>query len=313
MFANGIRGRCIRISLTWSNNAMNRTDLNAVEVTPTNGRHNCANLQDLKGHLQVSPQLICTIAFIFLLLAFGQLAAQQPLQLAPPQTPSTRLFAKPGQTIAFDFRLTEAEIRYTIDGSEPTAFSPVYANPLRSKGLKTVKAKSFMQGFEPSASTTVQLVQPGEIRVDSAAIAPAPKKYVANGWKTLCDGKLGGENFQEDWLGFEEKEVVLKLFFRKKRKVSKLAIGYLRHQGAWIFGPAEVQVFDENGRLQASQAIADAAKEQAPTVAFIALPLPKGRYKALTIKVKGLPAIPDWHPGKGGTGWIFLDEIMVKK
>ncbi|MBK8565860.1 MAG: chitobiase/beta-hexosaminidase C-terminal domain-containing protein [Saprospiraceae bacterium] len=290
---------------------MDRTDLNAVEVTPTNGRHNCANLQDLKGHLQVSPQLICTIAFIFLLLAFGQLAAQQPLQLAPPQTPSTRLFAKPDQTIAFDFRLTEAEIRYTTDGSEPTAFSPVYANPLRSKGLKTVKAKSFKLGFEPSATATVQLVPLGEVRVDSAAIAPAPKKYVANGWKSLCDGVLGDDNFHANWLGFDEKSVELKLFFFRKRKVSRLDIGYLQHQGAWIFGPAEVQVFDGKGRLLASQVIADAVKEQVPAVGFIALPLPKGRYKALTIKLKGLPALPDWHPGKGATGWVFLDEVVV--
>jgi hypothetical protein len=252
-----------------------------------------------------------TIAFVYFLLACGQLAAQQPLQLAPPQTASTRLFAKPGQTIAFNFRLTGAAIHYTTDGSEPTASSPVYANPLRSKGLKTVKAKSFKLGFEPSASTTVQLVQPGKFRVDSAAIAPAPKKYVANGWKTLCDGGLGDDNFHANWLGFDEKAVEVKLFFSRKRKVSKLAIGYLRHQGAWIFGPAEVQVFDEKGRLLASQIIADAAKEQVPSTAFIALPLPKGRHKTLTIKLLGLPALPDWHPGKGATGWIFLDEVVV--
>jgi hypothetical protein len=251
-----------------------------------------------------------TITFIFSLLACVQVAAQQPLQLAPPQTASTRLFAKPGQTIAFDFRLAGAEIRYTTDGSEPGFSSPIYAKPLITKGLTIVKAKSFKLGFEPSASATVQLVQPGEVRVDSAAIAPAPKKYVANGWKTLCDGSLGDDNFHERWLGFDEKAVEVKLFFFRKRKVSKLDIGYLRNQGAWIFGPAEVQVFDEKGRLLASQVIADTAKEQVPAAAFIALTLPKARHKALTIKVTGV-VIPDWHPGKGGMGWIFLDEVVV--
>ncbi len=250
------------------------------------------------------------LTVLFFFLAFRN-AMAQPLQLAPPRTPSTRLFAKYGQTLAFDFRLAGAEIRYTTDGSEPTAASPVYTKPLTTKGLKYVKAKSFKPGFAPSATTTVHLIKPGGIVIDSVAVSPAPKKYLANGWKTLCDGQLGDGNFQQHWLGFEEKEVEVKVFFAKKSKVSQLSIGYLQQQGSWIFGPAQVQVYDEKGRLLASPSIADAALEQASAPSTISIALPKGKRKSLTIKVLALPAIPDWHPGKGGTGWLFLDEVLV--
>jgi hypothetical protein len=252
----------------------------------------------------------CLLLLGFFVPAYGQMQSQL-LQLAPPQTPAARLLAKPGQTIPFDFRWAGAEIRYTTDGSEPTAASPLYAKPLRSRGLKTVKAKAFRPGFAPSAATTVQLVPPGSIAIDSIAMAAAPKKYLANGWRTLCDGMLGDANFNENWLGFAEKTVEATVLFEKAAKVSQLAIGYLQQQNAWIFAPAQVQVYDEKGRLLCSQAVPDAGQEQAPSQAWLTVALPKGKYRSLTIRLLGLPAIPDWHPGKGGTGWLFLDEILA--
>jgi hypothetical protein len=252
-----------------------------------------------------------TIAIIFSLLACGQMAAQQPLQLAPPQTENTWLLAEQEQVVAFDFRLAGAEIRYTTDGNEPTEASPIYTKPLSTKGLRVIMARSFKQGFVPSATTTIQLVQPGCFPIDSIAIAPAAKKYVANGWKTLCDGTLGDDYFHENWLGFDEKAVEIKLFFSKKRKVSKLDIGYLRNQDSWIFDPASVEVFNETGRLLATFFSSQSEMKLPNERSFISLTLPPGKHKSLTIKVKGLPTIPDWHPGKGGTGWFFLDEVVV--
>ncbi len=254
-----------------------------------------------------------TITFIFLLLAFGQIMAQKPLQLAPPQTASNWRFGGQGQTVAFDFRMAGAVIRYTIDGSEPTEQSPVYTKPIKTENLKFILARSFMPGYEPSDISFVNLVQPGNVRIDSMAIVPAPKKYVANGWKALSDGVLGDDNFHENWLGFDEKEVEIKLFFAKKKRIKKFAIGYLRHQGAWIFNPVKVEVYNESGRLLATVFTHEPDKQLPSGHCFSSSLLPPGKHKALTIKVKGLPAIPDWHPGKGGAGWIFLDEIMVHK
>lgn len=278
-----------------------------------------------------------TFTLVFSLLAFGQMMAQKPLQLAPPQTASTRLFAEPGQRVAFDFRLSGAHIRYTTDGSEPQESSPIYTKPIKARAtcspppspspassaiypkpikvkcLSKIKAKSYFPGFVPSATTTVQLIQPGNVRIDSIAIVPAAKKYKAKGWNSLCDGILGDGSYDEHWLGFEEKEVEIKLFFAKKRKVSQLSIGYLRQQGAWIFGPAAGVVLDENGKPIGGFMLKEAGLNQPDTQAFFTLPLPKKRYKTLTIKLTGLPAIPDWHPGKGGIGWIFLDEIVLEK
>ena len=41
----------------------------------------------------------------------------------------------------------QAQVRYTTDGSEPTADSPLYTAPLRTRA-KTIRAKTFYLGHE---------------------------------------------------------------------------------------------------------------------------------------------------------------------
>ncbi len=57
-----------------------------------------------------------------------------------------------------------ATIRYTLDGSEPTASSPVYTGPITLNSSAVVKAKSFVSGsldsFTASASYTITSTQP---------------------------------------------------------------------------------------------------------------------------------------------------------
>ena len=36
----------------------------------------------------------------------------------------------------------------------------------------------------------------------------------------------------------------------------------------------------------------------------------KARYVKVTARNAG--PCPDWHPGKGGTTWIFADEILIE-
>ncbi len=236
----------------------------------------------------------------------------QDLQLAPPQTPNSRVFATKETTVSFDFRLEGAEIHFTTDGSEPTTQSSIYSNPLKTKGLETLKAKAFKSGFLPSETTTVQLLPLFSSQFDSIALSPAPKKYLGDGWKTLCDGKLGDGNFHQKWLGFESKEIELQLFFTQKKPISQVSVGLLRQQGAWIFLPAAIEIYDEKGRRLAGQTLPQEANELPTAQEIIPLNLPKRRYKFLKIKLIALPTLPTWHPGKGNNGWMFLDEIMAR-
>ena len=158
-----------------------------------------------------------TILPIFLVLTWIS-AASQNLQLAPPQTQASRLVLAPGSAVSFDFRMKNAVIRYTTDGSEPGENAPIYQQPLSIEEPAFIKAKIFCDGFLPSETKTVEVLSLGTGSIDSIALSPMPEKYAANGWRTLCDGQLGDENFRKNWLGFDQPEVSLRCFFKKKEK-----------------------------------------------------------------------------------------------
>ena len=49
-----------------------------------------------------------------------------------------------------------AEIRYTLDGSEPTMKSPVFSNPFEVKNTTLIKAKGFKNNFQPSKTLSIE-------------------------------------------------------------------------------------------------------------------------------------------------------------
>lgn len=75
------------------------------------------------------------------------------------QTVATPVFSPAGgsytsaQTVTITCATSGAEIRYTTDGTEPTASSALYSSPITVSSTATIKAKAFMTGM--SSSTTV--------------------------------------------------------------------------------------------------------------------------------------------------------------
>ena len=69
-----------------------------------------------------------------------------------------------------------ATIRYTTDGTDPTATSPVYASPFPLLVTTTVKAKAFKAGMADSAIA----IGPYSIYVAMPTFSPAPGAYTGS-------------------------------------------------------------------------------------------------------------------------------------
>ena len=260
---------------------------------------------DPKMKIMVSTILLAT-------MWLGQLAAQS-LSLAVPQTPATRLLLEGSAAeVSFDFRMEGAHIHYTLDGSDPSEGSAVYERPLHIGEACTVKARAFCPGFLPSDPLSVAVLPAASLKIDSIGLSPALPKYPGRGGATLCDGKLGDNNFRQDWVGFDVPKATIRCFLAGKKPVRQVSLGLMNQQGAWIFLPKTIEVFDEKGRLLKRVELAKAATEMPPSIETVTIDLPKGRYKSLTIELSALPALPEWHPGKGNTGWFFLDEVLLR-
>ncbi|MEY8687046.1 GH92 family glycosyl hydrolase [Bacteroides sp. AN502(2024)] len=59
-------------------------------------------------------------------------------------------------TVALSTATEGAEIRYTLDGSEPTISSPLYTGPFEVDHTVTVKALGFKEGFRPSRILSIE-------------------------------------------------------------------------------------------------------------------------------------------------------------
>lgn len=75
-------------------------------------------------------------------------------QLAPPVFSSAGGRYASSVQIALSHTLHNAQIRYTLDGKEPTASSAIYTAPLLIGQTKTVKAKAFLDGYLPGKTET---------------------------------------------------------------------------------------------------------------------------------------------------------------
>ena len=69
------------------------------------------------------------------------------------------VFKHSGQVVRIDQNGEEGELRYTIDGTEPTVESPVYEGPFTVDDSTVVKAKVFSDRYFDSAVVTVNLTR----------------------------------------------------------------------------------------------------------------------------------------------------------
>ena len=256
---------------------------------------------------------VCRPFFALLCLPFLAKSQDTLWQLAPPRAIFSSQIIQKSVEIGFDFRLTGSQVRFTTDGSEPTENSPLLSEKLLLKKPLTIKAKSFADGFLPSQTIDIQLIEAG-FQIEKATVNPPPStKYAGLGPQVLTDGQLGGSDFQAgNWLGFDQPEVEIELVFSKKQRVKNLRFCLLENQSAWIFLPSKAVVWVDEKEV--ATAFFPFSTDRQPTSGhrFLDLELPKKqRTDRLKIRLSG-SRIPEWHDGRGSPAWFFLDEIIVR-
>ena len=236
-------------------------------------------------------------------------ASAQMIQLTPPQTPALRIAAGKGRTVPFDFRQSAAVLRYTTDGSTPDVTSKRYTSPVAAEKPGTIRCVAFLSGFLPSEPQIVQII-PAGIKPDSVLVSPAPSPaYSAVGAPALSDDYFGTYNFQQNWLGFNDTLVQITLQQHRKTRLSKVCLGLLQMQDAWIFLPRKIEIRDEHRQLLATQILPAAGEKNGDKLEWLEIALPRKKYKQLQISMYSIAEIPAWHPGKGSKAWLFVDEL----
>lgn len=181
----------------------------------------------------------------------------------------------------------ELTLHETTDVTASTSGDTVFAHFTKTEGGRTIKLESTYAN-----------------------------QYAAGGDQALIDGLRGGTDFRTgEWQGFREHDVLATVDLGQVKKLKRMGLSVLQDQNSWVWYPASVNfAWSTNGRTWSSLTVDNTLDRKADggMVAEMWTDIigKKARYVKVTAKNAG--PCPDWHPGKGGTTWIFADEILIE-
>ena len=210
----------------------------------------------------------------------------------------------------------DAPIRYTLDGSEPTASSLLYEGPVAIGGSCTFRAAVLREGMQtPVYCREFEFNKATGRRV---VLNTAPTlKYTYGGTSLLVDGYHGGPVYSNGaWIGFLNEPLDITIDMQGSKPYSAVTVEALVEKGEWVFPPSSVEVYlSDDGRQFAKAALVPAERETAGSpdgIKRFKVPFPETSARYLRVVARTVDPIPAWHGAAGEKAHLFVDEIVVE-
>ncbi|MFD0794129.1 GH92 family glycosyl hydrolase [Mucilaginibacter litoreus] len=207
-----------------------------------------------------------------------------------------------------------AKIYYTLDGSTPTQSSTLYSKPITISNTTTVKAVAIKNG----KSSFVDVATLTKIRSDIKLTLNSKYlyNYSAQGDETLINGIHGTANWRlGNWQGYQNKDLEAILDLEEVKPVKTISLGALQDTRSWIVFPQTVQYWTsadgKNYTLAAEVKTKVNIDNLEPQTQKFTASINKS-VRFIKVVAKQYGALPEWHEGKGGQSYIFVDEITIQ-
>ena len=207
-------------------------------------------------------------------------------------------------------------IRYTIDGSEPTAKSFVYYKPISVYETTKIRAAVFENGMRRSmiAESTLNK-RPNDWEV--ILFSKYSTQYTGGGPVGLIDGLRGTTNFASgEWQGYQGQDFEAIIDLKRSTEINELGASFLQVARSWIWMPTKIEFETsddgENYKKVLELPIVFPEREMIHTIREYSKKIDRTRARYLRVKAKNFGKIPEWHPGAGSDAYIFVDEVFVK-
>lgn len=215
-------------------------------------------------------------------------------------------------TLALNCALKDAQLFYSLDGSEP---STLYEGPIPVFQTTRLKAKAVHPGSGPSQTIEAELVRRPR-KVGIALAHTYGRQYSAGGDEALVDGLTGGPDFRTgEWQGYEGNDLDATLDLGEAVDVKEISIRFLQDENAWVFYPERVEfsASDDGKTWKELGAVETKTSPYDPGILIQAYSK-SVKAKARYLRVRGVNrgVCPPGHKGEGGKAWIFADEIVLK-
>ncbi|ADV44736.1 glycoside hydrolase family 20 protein [Bacteroides helcogenes] len=211
--------------------------------------------------------------------------------------------------------IDHAPIHYTLDGTEPTAASPVADSVLSIKENCTFKAIA-IRPTQNSRILTEKISFSKSTAKPTNANQPVNKQYEFNGITTLTDGLKGNGNYKTGrWIAFYRNDMDVTIDLQQSTEISSVAFTTCVEKGDWVFDARGCTVeVSENGEKFTKVASEDypAMKQDDRNGLYEhKLTFTPIKTRFVHIVASSEKEIPAWHGGKGLPSFLFVDEIMI--
>jgi len=236
----------------------------------------------------------------------------EDVQLAIPQLTIDSILFRDQATVSLKPGLPDATIFYRMKGPLVSPIDLQYKEPIVFKEDFSLYTKAFHKQMKPSDEIGVEgrlYKDPKVIKIHSSNEPKAP--YNQSDFSIFFDGEKGSFNFREaKWLGFQEDSLEFTIELASKRLISEVSISSLYDIHAWIMNPSRIEV-QVDGKQKETLEIEEFERDH-PTVFSFSdagiIPM-----EGTTIEVKVVAnKLPKWHSGFGESGWLFIDEILIR-
>ncbi|TKJ37910.1 hypothetical protein CEE37_13175 [candidate division LCP-89 bacterium B3_LCP] len=141
-------------------------------------------------------------------------------------------------------------------------------------------------------------------------------KYPVGGAQALNDRLIGGLEFQFNWLGFEDEDMIVLVDLKEQKEFSRVQMNFLKAFDSWVFLPLNVkievsndgEVFHELASMEGDNSDRSFLVKSIPFL----LTFDKTSARYIKITAISMRTCPEWHRGYGKPSWIFTDEIVLE-
>ena len=212
--------------------------------------------------------------------------------------------------------IDDAPVHYTLDGSQPTAASPVIEDTIAISSDAVLRTVALRENGAVSRTTTDAIHFSKATAKPVKLLQASHPSYTFDGASPLADGLTGDRNYKTGrWIGFCGTDLETVIDLGAPTEISSAGFRTCVEKGDWIFDSrgATVLVSDDGTQFREVAAETSPAMKSNDGNGVYTHTLKFDPVTCRYVKVLVLSehSIPEWHGAKGYPGFLFVDEITL--
>lgn len=214
-------------------------------------------------------------------------------------------------SIALKSEFPQADIRFSLDGSDITSASKKYSAPVDIDRTTNIKAQVFKDGEPVGAIFEKTIKYHKAVGKPVTYINKYHDSYKGAEDLGMVNVVRGSKNFHDgQWQGWLDNDMELVIDLESPTELEKISVGALENQGSGIYFPIQVEVFlsDDGKTFRSAGSVKRkyAANNGSELKDFV-IQIGKQTARYIKVKATNLGTAPT-----GGGSWMFIDEVVVE-